>query len=57
VAVRASGTSLAEVSGVGAVVAATVIGEVRDVSRFRYTVIIACHRPIDRELADSQAPS
>jgi transposase IS116/IS110/IS902 family protein len=33
-AVRASGTSLTGLSGVGAVVAATVIGEVRDVSRF-----------------------
>ena len=34
VAVRASGTSLTEVFGVGPIVAATVIGEVRDVSRF-----------------------
>ena len=33
-AVRASGTSLTEVFGVGPVVAATVIGDVRDVSRF-----------------------
>jgi transposase len=35
VAVRASGTTLTEVFGVGPVVAATVIGDVRDVSRFR----------------------
>jgi transposase len=34
VAVRASGTSLTGLFGVGPVVAATVIGEVRDVSRF-----------------------
>jgi transposase len=34
VAVRASATTLTEVFGVGPVVAATVIGEVRDVSRF-----------------------
>jgi transposase len=34
-AVRASGTSLTARFGVGPVVAATVIGEVRDVSRFR----------------------
>jgi transposase len=34
-AVRASGTSLTALFGVGPVVAATVIGEVRDVSRFR----------------------
>ena len=34
-AVRASGTSLAGLFGVGPVIAATVIGEVRDVSRFR----------------------
>jgi transposase len=34
-AVRASGTSLTEVFGVGPVIAATVIGDVRDVSRFR----------------------
>src|SRR6266700_1085694 len=34
VAVRASGTSLTEVFGVGPVIAATVIGDVRDVSRF-----------------------
>jgi transposase len=34
VAVRASGTSLTGVFGVGPVVAATVIGDVRDVSRF-----------------------
>jgi transposase len=33
-AVRASATTLTEVFGVGPVVAATVIGEVRDVSRF-----------------------
>jgi transposase len=33
-AVRASGTTLTEVFGVGPVVAATVIGEVRDVTRF-----------------------
>jgi transposase len=33
-AVRASGTSLTEVFGVGPVVAATVIGDVADVSRF-----------------------
>jgi transposase len=33
-AVRASGTSLTAVFGVGPVVAATIIGEVRDVSRF-----------------------
>jgi transposase len=33
-AVRASGTTLTSLSGVGPVVAATVIGEVRDVSRF-----------------------
>ena len=33
-AVRASGTSLTEVFGVGPIVAATVIGEVRDMSRF-----------------------
>jgi transposase len=33
-AVRASGTSLTEVFGVGPVIAATVIGDVRDVSRF-----------------------
>jgi transposase len=35
VAVRAAGTSLTEVFGVGPVIAATVIGDVRDVSRFR----------------------
>jgi transposase len=35
VAVRACGTSLTEVFGVGPVIAATVIGDVRDVSRFR----------------------
>jgi transposase len=34
-AVRASGTTLTEVFGVGPVIAATVIGDVRDVSRFR----------------------
>lgn len=34
VAVRASGTSLTEVFGVGPVIATTVIGDVRDVSRF-----------------------
>jgi transposase len=34
-AVRASGTSLTSVFGVGPVIAATVIGEVRDVSRFK----------------------
>jgi transposase len=34
VAVRASGTSLTEVFGIGPVIAATVIGDVRDVSRF-----------------------
>jgi transposase len=34
-AVRASGTSLTSVFGVGPVIAATIIGEVRDVSRFR----------------------
>jgi transposase len=34
-AVRASGTSLTEVFGVGPVIAATVTGDVRDVSRFR----------------------
>ena len=34
-AVRASGTSLTGVFGVGPVIAATVIGDVRDVSRFR----------------------
>jgi transposase len=34
-AVRASGTSLTGLFGVGPVIAATVIGEVRDVSRFR----------------------
>jgi transposase len=34
VAVRASSTSLTEVFGVGPVIAATVIGDVRDVSRF-----------------------
>ena len=34
VAVRASGTSLTEIFGVGPVIAATVIGDVRDVSRF-----------------------
>jgi transposase len=34
VAVRSSGTSLTEVFGVGPVIAATVIGDVRDVSRF-----------------------
>ena len=33
-AVRASGTTVTEVFGAGPVVAATVIGEVRDVSRF-----------------------
>jgi transposase len=33
-AVRASGTTLTEVFGVGPIVAATVIGEIRDVSRF-----------------------
>jgi transposase len=33
-AVRASGTTLTEVFGVGPVIAATVIGDVRDVSRF-----------------------
>ena len=35
VAVRASGTSLTAVFGVGPVIAATAIGDVRDVSRFR----------------------
>ena len=35
VAVRASGTSLTKVFGVGPVIAATVTGDVRDVSRFR----------------------
>jgi transposase len=35
VAVRACGTSLTEVFGVGPVITATVIGDVRDVSRFR----------------------
>ena len=35
VAVRASGTSLTEVFGAGPVIAATAIGDVRDVSRFR----------------------
>ena len=35
VAVRASGTSLTEVFGIGPVIAATAIGDVRDVSRFR----------------------
>jgi transposase len=34
-AVRASGTSLTEVSGAGPVIGATIIGDVRDVSRFR----------------------
>ena len=34
VAVRASGTTATEVFGVGPVIAATVIGDVRDVSRF-----------------------
>ena len=34
-AVRASGTSLTEAFGVGPVIAATVIGDVREVSRFR----------------------
>ncbi len=34
VAVRASGTTLTEVFGVGPVIAATVIGDVRDISRF-----------------------
>ena len=34
VAVRASGTTLTQVFGVGPVVAATVIGAVRNVSRF-----------------------
>jgi transposase len=34
-AVRACGTSLTEVFGIGPVIAATVIGDVRDVSRFR----------------------
>jgi transposase len=34
VAVRASGSSLTEVFGIGPVIAATVIGDVRDVSRF-----------------------
>jgi transposase len=34
VAVRACGTSLTEVFGVGPIIAATVIGDVRDVSRF-----------------------
>jgi transposase len=33
-AVRASGTSLTDLSGVGPVIAAAIIGEVRDVSRF-----------------------
>jgi transposase len=33
--VRASGRSLTEVFGVGPVIAATVIGDVSDVSRFR----------------------
>ncbi len=33
-AVRASGTSLTGVFGVGPVIAATVIGDVRDISRF-----------------------
>ena len=35
VAVRAAGTTLIEVFGIGPVIAATVIGDVRDVSRFR----------------------
>ena len=34
-AVRASGTSLTGLFGVGPVTAATIIGEVRDVSRFK----------------------
>jgi transposase len=34
ITVRASATTLTEIFGVGPVVAATVIGEVRDVSRF-----------------------
>jgi transposase len=34
-AVRASGTTSTEVFGIGPVIAATVIGDVRDVSRFR----------------------
>ena len=34
VAVRASGTTLTSIFGVGPVVAATVIGDVRDVARF-----------------------
>jgi transposase len=34
-AVRASGTAMTEVFGVGPVIAATVIGDVRDISRFR----------------------
>ena len=33
-AVRASGTSLTEVSGVGPVIAGTIIGDIADVSRF-----------------------
>src|SRR5690348_4519070 len=35
VAVRAAGTTLIEVFGIGPVISATVIGDVRDVSRFR----------------------
>jgi transposase len=35
VAVRACGTSLTEIFGIGPVIAATAIGDVRDVSRFR----------------------
>ncbi len=34
-AVRASGTSLTDIFGVGAVIAATVIGDVADITRFR----------------------
>jgi len=33
-AIRASGTTVTEVSGAGPVIAATVIGDVRDISRF-----------------------
>ena len=33
--VRASGTTLIEIFGAGPVIAATVIGDVRDISRFR----------------------
>ena len=54
-AVRASGTSLTSLFGVGPVVAATVIGEVRDVSRFKNRDrFAACNGTAPIEVASGQ---